>query len=270
MTNNATATNNVIIDQNSYGLVPLLSVGSNSPPTSVGAFINPTTLTGTNQYAMQVAAEATSAATAEVAGIVVRANTAAAAFTVANDYGIAIQNPTKGAGSTITNLYGLHIANQTAGGTNYGFYSAHTGLHVIEGTLNVGGLVTAADGLTVTGAGVQVGAPTGGDKGAGSINVAADIYKNDTAYTNPDYVFERYFKGHIRKFIGNPGAASYSGLMPLRDVQKHTEENLQLPGVAKASGMFERADVLLEKLEEAYLYIFQLNERIERLEGKIQ
>jgi hypothetical protein len=42
-------------------------------------------------------------------------------------------------------------------------------------------------------AGVQVGAPTGGDKGAGTINVAADIYKNNSAYVNPDYVFEAYY-----------------------------------------------------------------------------
>jgi hypothetical protein len=39
-------------------------------------------------------------------------------------------------------------------------------------------LLTASLGLTVTNAGLQLGAPTGGDKGAGTINTAGDHYKN--------------------------------------------------------------------------------------------
>ena len=40
--------------------------------------------------------------------------------------------------------------------------------------------------------GLVLGAATGGQKGLGSINLAADIYKNNTAFTNPDYVFRRW------------------------------------------------------------------------------
>lgn len=44
------------------------------------------------------------------------------------------------------------------------------------------GALTAADGLTVTGAGVQLGAPTGGDKGAGTLNVAGHAYANGVRF----------------------------------------------------------------------------------------
>lgn len=45
---------------------------------------------------------------------------------------------------------------------------------------------TATNTLTIY-AGIQVGTPTGGDKGAGTGNFAGDVYKNNSAYTNPDY-----------------------------------------------------------------------------------
>lgn len=38
--------------------------------------------------------------------------------------------------------------------------------------------------------GVTIGSLTGGSKGAGTLNAAGDIYKNDIAYTNPDYALE--------------------------------------------------------------------------------
>lgn len=266
MTNNSTSTNNIIGDINSYNFFPRLAVGTTAGG-GVGAFIGSQNLTGVSQYGLQVSTVATSAATSESAGIVTRAGTTNAAYTTAAAYGLYVQDANKGAANTITNLYGIYIAAQTAGGTNYGFYSAHTGLHVIAGTLNVSGLVTAANGLTVTGAGIQVGAPTAGDKGAGTINVQNDIYKNNTAYTNPDYVFERHFKGSIEKFLANPGAKSYRGLMPLAKLSKYLRAKLRLPRVSKASGLFERSDVLLEKLEEAYLYIIELHERVSKLES---
>lgn len=142
--------------------------------------------------------------------------------------------------------------------------------------VNADGLDASADRFTVSSSGVVTvvvagfvsGAPTGGAKGTGTINIAADIYKNNTAYTNPDYAFEHYYKGVIEKFRDNPGASSYRGLKTMASLQNFVRRHFRLPGVHKAKGAFARSDVVLEKVEEAYLYIFQLNERLAKLEAE--
>lgn len=114
--------------------------------------------------------------------------------------------------------------------------------------------------------GMQVGSPTGGDKGVGTINVSGDIYKNNTAYTNPDYVFEFWDKGYVEQFSDNSGADDYDGKLLLDDLEGFIEKNYQLPGVGEAKGVFGRMDAYLEKLEEAYLYIIELHNRLTALE----
>lgn len=118
----------------------------------------------------------------------------------------------------------------------------------------------------IVGLGIQVGNPTGGDKGTGTINVATDVFKAGTAYTNPDYVFEKFYTGRIVKFVKSPGAARYTELMPLEKLESFTRKHHHLPRISKASGIFERGDMVLEKVEELHLYIFQLNKRIKELE----
>jgi hypothetical protein len=118
------------------------------------------------------------------------------------------------------------------------------------------------------GAGIYNDGVSGGDKGAGTINVSGEIYKNNTAYTNPDYVFEFEYAGKIERFAANPGASDYGGRLSLEDLEAFTREHLHLPGAHEKRGMFERADFLLEKLEEAYLHIFDLNRRLAALEAK--
>jgi hypothetical protein len=109
--------------------------------------------------------------------------------------------------------------------------------------------------------GVQVGVPTGGDMGTGSINVAGDIYKNGAAFTGPDYVFEHHFNGAT--------AAAYAGPVPLAQLEDTLKSQGQLPGVGREPmGVFGRQDMLLEKLEEAYLYIVELTKRVARLEAE--
>jgi hypothetical protein len=109
--------------------------------------------------------------------------------------------------------------------------------------------------------GVQVGVPTGGDMGIGTINVAGDIYKDGTPYTNPDYVFEHHFNGSTE--------ADYSGPLPLAELEEAIKTHGQLPGIGRQPlGVFGRQDVLLEKLEEAYLYIIELTKRVDRLEAQ--
>jgi hypothetical protein len=119
--------------------------------------------------------------------------------------------------------------------------------------------------------GVQVGAPTGGDKGAGTINVATNIFKNNTAYNNPDYVLEYHFTGKIERFANNDGAAAYRGRLNLDDLERYTKENLRLPGITdEPAGIFTMADIALEKIEELTLYIFELHKRLKYLEDIVE
>lgn len=142
-------------------------------------------------------------------------------------------------------------------------------------TLNIGNGRQAIE-LTIGGAtgGLLVGAAAGGQKGNGSINVAADIYKNNTAYTNPDFVFEAIFTGSIVANIDRPGAREFlekfrqrgNRVMTLQEVRDHAERRHRLPGVGDAEGVFERADVALAQLELAYHYLFDHDARISYLE----
>lgn len=125
-------------------------------------------------------------------------------------------------------------------------------------------------GMAIQGQGLQVGSPTGGNKGAGTINVASDIYKNNTAYTNPDYVLEMWATGAIKKFASNPGAKNYK-LLSIEKAEKVMRKTLRLPGMSdKPMGSFGRQDFLLEKLEEAFIYITQLHKRLDACEAAIK
>lgn len=127
------------------------------------------------------------------------------------------------------------------------------------------GVGALTDRMMVT-EGVRVGTPTGGDKGQGTINISGDIYKNNTAYTNPDYVFEKWVTGKIEKFKNNKRANTYKGIMPIGKLEKHIKKNLRLPRVdSKPKGAFERADIVLEKIEELFLYIIELKKEIDNL-----
>jgi len=93
----------------------------------------------------------------------------------------------------------------------------------------------------------------------GDINTTGDILKSGVAYNHPDYVFE-------------PGYQ----LLSLAGLRTFIDENKHLPGVPSAKEvqdkgvkMFEQGRLTLEKLEEAYLYIFQLEKRIAELEKKL-
>jgi hypothetical protein len=157
-----------------------------------------------------------------------------------------------------------------------GFNNVTDGVYSIffsDTSNNVGiGTIDPTSRLHVVGGGVQVGAPTGGDKGAGTANFAGDIYKNDTAFTNPDYVFEHFYRGEIVEFAANDGASEYAGLMPLDSLRDFTRKNLHLPQVPKDGGVgiFERGDYLLRAMEENTLYILALHEQIENLNQRLK
>jgi hypothetical protein len=77
----------------------------------------------------------------------------------------------------------------------------------------------------------------------------------------PDYVFESEYP-----------------LMPLKQLENYISENKHLPGVPSATEMEEKGGMevgemqtlLVKKLEEANLYILQLNLRLEELEAKLK
>lgn len=136
-----------------------------------------------------------------------------------------------------------------------------------SGNISIGGSTETMTAFL--GGGVNIGSPTGGNKGIGTLNTSGDIYKNNSAYTNPDYVFEKYFTGEIKKFIGNDGAKEYVGLTEIDSLESALKGTFRLPGMdGEAKGIFSRSDFILEKIEEAYLYIIELNSRIKKLEGK--
>lgn len=123
-------------------------------------------------------------------------------------------------------------------------------------------------------AGLQLGAPTGGDKGSGTLNVATNIYLNNTAYANPDFVLERWATGKIEKFANNTGAKDYRGITPLSEVGSFSRQNFYLPQMDlfrthdRGTGLVERFDLLLLLDEEEFIHLIELEKRIKALEAK--
>ena len=170
------------------------------------------------------------------------------------------------------------LMTQTSSGTITGGVQALTSGQVRLGSITAHDTQLVYNNTVVATliSGIQVGAPTGGDKGAGTINAAGDIYKNNSAYTNPDYVLEKYYRGSIVKFKQNDRAAIYTGMLPIDKLESYMKEFLDLPGVKtlddegqpEAQGVFERTDISLEKIEEAFIYITELHNRVKALENK--
>jgi hypothetical protein len=91
---------------------------------------------------------------------------------------------------------------------------------------------------------------------AGDINTTGEVRQNGSAYLHPDYVFE-------------PGYE----LMSLAELSDFVAAKKHLPGMPSAEEvkkdgvkLFEQNRLLLEKLEEAYLYIIELQNRVAKLE----
>ena len=163
----------------------------------------------------------------------------------------------------VTTWYGIKLVDIGGTGTHANSYGIH--INDINSATNNWALYTEGGTVTILGDGIVVGAATAGDKGAGTINVATDIYKNNTVYTDPDAVLERQFTGKVVVHKDSP-FASYPGLLSLADVEQFARDTFQLPRVAWAKGVFERTDALLEKVEETFLYLFDHERRIRELE----
>ena len=119
--------------------------------------------------------------------------------------------------------------------------------------------------------GVLVGAsPTGGDKGAGTINVSGNVYKNNTAYTNPDYVLEHWVTGEIKKFANRPRAKDFVP-MTVREIEGYILEHYRLPGITdEPAGVFDMTDIALELLERLFTITIEQQDQIDNLRRLIQ
>ena len=90
----------------------------------------------------------------------------------------------------------------------------------------------------------------------GSIYARKFRLDSGVAYVHPDYVFEVGYE-----------------FMPLTELKDYVLDNKHLPNMPSKEDIriegvkiFEQNRLLLEKLEEAYLYIFELEKRISVLE----
>jgi hypothetical protein len=95
---------------------------------------------------------------------------------------------------------------------------------------------------------------------AGDINTTGEIRKNGSAYNHPDYVFEPEYE-----------------LISLAELEDYLAQNKHLPGMPSAQEvreegvkLFEQNRLLLEKLEESYLYIAELQNRVAKLETALE
>lgn len=167
-----------------------------------------------------------------------------------------------------TTSIGIQLRATSAADDSEIFQIVDTGGDLIFRSRNNDGSSKVTAVTMASGGGITVGAPAGGNKGVGTINAQGDVYKNNSAYTNPDYVFEYVFRGHVEKFADNPGAKEYRGPMALDELETYVQENLRLPGISDdPMGAFERSDKVLEKLEEMTLYIIDLHKRLKALGG---
>ncbi len=93
----------------------------------------------------------------------------------------------------------------------------------------------------------------------GTINVSGEVCWNGMTYNNPDYVFEPDYP-----------------LLSLEELGDFIRANQRLPGMPSTAEVrrdgvkiFEQNRLVLEKLEEAYLYILRQEESISRLEERL-
>lgn len=160
--------------------------------------------------------------------------------------------------STTNNGYGIGLKG---GAVRDLLVSGPAGATILEVPMGTTG-VTFQGGVVLAGA-------TGGDLGAGTLNCATNLYKNNSAYTNPDYALEHWATGRIVVHADKPGAADYPGLLPIREVEAYARAHYRLPRVSEGqpAGIFDMADICLEKIEELHLYLFDHERRLRQLEG---
>jgi hypothetical protein len=179
-------------------------------------------------------------------------------------------------GALVTN--GAVVVTTGTASASVGSFAAIAGSYVAIGSSKTGSgsylpiafFTSGVQYMTLgTSGGLTMGAPTGGDKGSGTINVAGDIYKQNASYTNPKWALESYFAGHADNSGPYAAPEGFTGLLPLDEHERFTRDHLDLPlmTLKPNAGLFDRGDLVLGSLEQAMIYIYQLNARIKALEA---
>lgn len=187
-----------------------------------------------------------------------------------------------GVGRFSVNESGNCLANTLASGMiNY----STARLSLKGGTIGASPLIACFDsastnvfmmldnGSFTTLGGIVAGAATGGQKGAGMINIAGDIYKNNVAYTNPHGGFERAYTGKLDRFAEGMAALGLADYEPLtiEDLENYTRANFHFPyfGDDQENGLFGGAERHLLITEELAVHLFNLNRRLNDLEARL-
>lgn len=100
------------------------------------------------------------------------------------------------------------------------------------------------------------------------LHIAGDVVATSITPT-PDYVFETYY---------DKSSSPPYEWMPLEKTKAFIEKNHHLPNVKSAKQIEKEGGILLneaipknlEKIEEAFIYVFELNNRLKKLEEKIK
>lgn len=193
-----------------------------------------------------------------------------------------------GGTATVSTDYGATWTNKSATSCEYGLamssdgkitacvdYSGYIYESVVSSSAAVGsiGIGTTNPGtakLSIQGGGVVVGAPTGGDKGTGTINATA-VYDDNVLLT--DYVFDKYFDGAVR-VSDMPLHADYN-MFSLDQMADYISTNRHLPTIPgrdewERNGKFSLgvlANHLWETVETQALYVVELNSKIKEVNG---
>jgi hypothetical protein len=168
------------------------------------------------------------------------------AYTETGNYGLLANFNHAGVGAAVCGYTsGLSssssgVIGRTDGETGNGIWGIGGGALTYAGYFQGGKGVLIAGNLEVT----------------GNLEVSGDITKISVPYIHPDYVFESGYE-----------------LMPLSQLKNFVLKERRLPNMPSKEDiindgvkLFEHNRLLLEKLEEAYLYIFELEKRISALE----
>lgn len=158
---------------------------------------------------------------------------------------------------TTTNAATIYVAGAPTAGTNQTITNAYS-LWIDDG------LVQIDDALVV-------GNPTGGDQGTGTIN-AVEVYDDGSLLT--DYVFDHYLDNKIKEtdIKNNPELKNYKRYS-LKQAWNFVKDNHHLPTMVgreewleSRSSLGQLTNQLWETVENQFLYIKELEERIDKLE----
>jgi len=82
-------------------------------------------------------------------------------------------------------------------------------------------------------------------------------------------VLEQWATGRIEKYAGRPRAEGYQR-MSLIDLESYIREHWRLPRISDdPAGIFDMADIALEKIEELTSHLIEMGHRVKKLEEGI-